>query len=102
MSSILSASKLRLSLTVLCRFMWRRGRKEPKTPLIGAWSLALAVTLEKLDRSQHFTQPPAHYTEASLVKALEEQGNHAPVPMRQRLPPLLPEDTWQKKIKTFT
>ena len=24
--------------------------------------------------SQHFTQPPAHYTEASLVKALEEQG----------------------------
>lgn len=24
--------------------------------------------------AQHFTQPPAHYTEASLVKALEEQG----------------------------
>lgn len=24
--------------------------------------------------SQHFTQPPAHYTEASLVKALEELG----------------------------
>ncbi len=24
--------------------------------------------------SQHFTQPPAHYTEASLVKTLEEQG----------------------------
>ena len=24
--------------------------------------------------SQHFTQPPAHYTEASLVKAMEEQG----------------------------
>ena len=23
---------------------------------------------------QHFTQPPAHYTEATLVKALEEQG----------------------------
>lgn len=26
------------------------------------------------DDKQHFTQPPAHYTEASLVKALEEQG----------------------------
>jgi len=24
--------------------------------------------------AQHFTQPPAHYTEASLVKAMEEQG----------------------------
>ncbi len=26
------------------------------------------------DAKQHFTQPPAHYTEASLVKALEEIG----------------------------
>lgn len=26
------------------------------------------------EKSQHFTQPPAHFTEASLVKALEEQG----------------------------
>lgn len=25
-------------------------------------------------KEQHFTQPPAHYTEASLVKAMEEQG----------------------------
>lgn len=30
--------------------------------------------METLNPSQHFTQPPAHYTEASLVKALEEQG----------------------------
>lgn len=29
---------------------------------------------ESFDPQQHFTQPPAHYTEASLVKALEEQG----------------------------
>ena len=27
-----------------------------------------------LEPKQHFTQPPAHYTEASLVKALEELG----------------------------
>ena len=26
------------------------------------------------DPKQHFTQPPAHYTEASLVRALEELG----------------------------
>ena len=32
------------------------------------------LELEKLESSQHFTQPPAHYTEASLVKAMEEQG----------------------------
>ena len=29
---------------------------------------------ESFDYKQHFTQPPAHYTEASLVKTLEELG----------------------------
>ena len=29
---------------------------------------------EKLDSKQSFTEPPARYTEASLVKALEEKG----------------------------
>ncbi len=32
------------------------------------------LALTNLDKSQHFTQPPAHYTEASLVKTLEELG----------------------------
>ena len=32
------------------------------------------LTKEEFDSKQHFTQPPAHYTEASLVKALEELG----------------------------
>lgn len=32
------------------------------------------LTLDVLDPKQHFTQPPAHYTEASLVRALEELG----------------------------
>ena len=34
----------------------------------------MKLELQKLTPEQHFTQPPAHYTEASLVKALEEQG----------------------------
>ncbi|MDD6347815.1 MAG: type I DNA topoisomerase [Lachnospiraceae bacterium] len=33
-----------------------------------------ALSLTSLDPEQHFTQPPAHFTEASLVKALEEKG----------------------------
>ena len=32
------------------------------------------LNLKKLEEKQHFTQPPAHFTEASLVKVLEEQG----------------------------
>ncbi|MCC8140920.1 MAG: type I DNA topoisomerase [Lachnospiraceae bacterium] len=32
------------------------------------------LSLQKLDDRQHFTQPSAHYTEATLVKTLEELG----------------------------
>lgn len=32
------------------------------------------LVLEQFDKKQHFTQPPAHFTEASLVRALEELG----------------------------
>ena len=41
---------------------------------LGNMEKGSVLKLEKLEPSQHFTQPPAHYTEASLVKALEEQG----------------------------
>ena len=33
-----------------------------------------ALTKEKLESKQHFTQPPPRYSEASLIKALEENG----------------------------
>jgi len=32
------------------------------------------VKLKKLDYNQHFTEPPLRYTEATIVKALEEKG----------------------------
>ncbi|MDU6630651.1 MAG: type I DNA topoisomerase, partial [Lachnoanaerobaculum sp.] len=42
--------------------------------VIGKLKVGDELKLEKLLDVQHFTQPPAHFTEASLVKALEEQG----------------------------
>ena len=33
-----------------------------------------SVKLKELTGNQHFTQPPAHFTEASLIKTLEETG----------------------------
>ncbi|MDP2586574.1 MAG: topoisomerase C-terminal repeat-containing protein, partial [Candidatus Komeilibacteria bacterium] len=33
-----------------------------------------AVTTEKIESLQHFTEPPARYSEATLIKALEEYG----------------------------
>ena len=34
----------------------------------------MELKLKELKPEQHFTQPPAHYTEASLVKTMEELG----------------------------
>ena len=33
-----------------------------------------SLRLNRLDSAQHFTQPPARYTEATLIRALEERG----------------------------
>ena len=33
-----------------------------------------ALSAQKVDKEQHFTQPPPRYTEATLVKTLEERG----------------------------
>ena len=48
--------------------------KEESNALLGKLEKGMELRLGQLNSSQHFTQPPAHYTEASLVKALEEQG----------------------------
>ena len=32
------------------------------------------LTLQSTEKEQHFTQPPARYTEATLIRALEEKG----------------------------
>ena len=36
--------------------------------------VGMELNADSFEKNQHFTQPPAHYTEASLVKALEELG----------------------------
>ena len=48
--------------------------KEEEDTSIPELSIGQEVKEEKLEPKQSFTQPPARYTEASLVKALEEKG----------------------------
>lgn len=45
--------------------------EEAKLPKINEGD---AIKMKELAGNQHFTQPPARYTEASLIKALEETG----------------------------
>ena len=48
--------------------------KEENNVLLKGLDMDSVLTKESLDSKQHFTQPPAHYTEATLVKTLEELG----------------------------
>ncbi len=48
--------------------------KTENNVLLKALDESTKLSLEELEPKQHFTQPPAHYTEASLVKTMEELG----------------------------
>ena len=47
---------------------------EEKSAALPDLSEGEALKLGRTDPQQHFTQPPARYTEATLVKAMEEKG----------------------------
>lgn len=48
--------------------------KEESNVLLGSIDEQTVLSLKELDAKQHFTQPLPHFTEASLVKTLEEHG----------------------------
>lgn len=52
----------------------RDDEKEEKDITLPELKEGQEVNLKKLEPKQHFTQPPPRYTEATLVKALEEKG----------------------------
>ncbi len=68
----LSAS--RLSFDGFMSVYVQEEEKEENAPLLKGLSKDMTLDLKSLDSRQHFTQPPAHYTEAALVKTLEELG----------------------------
>ncbi len=50
------------------------GQEEKDNVITGKIEAGMPLSLEKLESAQHFTQPPAHYTEASLVHTMEDLG----------------------------
>lgn len=51
--------------------VWPIKIEEKKLPILVSQE---ELDLEKLDKIQHFTEPPARFTEATLIKMLEEKG----------------------------
>ena len=54
-----------------CTRIWTNASSEQQLPTVAVGQSVNAVDLRA---EQHFTKPPARYTEASLVKALEKEG----------------------------
>lgn len=48
--------------------------KESDNAVLAGLTAETSVKFNSFDYTQHFTQPPAHYTESALVKTLEELG----------------------------
>ena len=59
------------------------------------------VTTESITPNQHFTQPPARYTEASLIKAMEEKGIGRPSTYAPTISTILDRDYVEKDKKAL-
>ncbi|SHE32601.1 type I DNA topoisomerase [Caloramator proteoclasticus] len=72
--------------------------KEAKLPEI---NINDVLSLINLDSKQHFTQPPARYTEATLVKVLEEKGIGRPSTYAPIISTILERGYVEKEKKYF-
>ncbi len=68
-----SASKLAFD-GFMSVYISEEDKEEAGNVLLNKLDSESKLKLSNLDSTQHFTQPPAHFTEAALVKAMEEQG----------------------------
>ncbi len=69
-----TASASRISFDGFLSVYVQEEEKEGDSRLLKNLGKDTPLSMKELDGKQHFTQPPAHYTEAALVKTLEELG----------------------------
>ena len=69
-----SSSSLKFSGYTAVYEEGRDEEKEEKESPLPALREGETLELKDFSRDQHFTQPPAHYTDATLIRTMEEQG----------------------------
>ena len=72
---------------------------EDEELLLPSLELNEKLKKEKIETKQSFTEPPARYTEASIVKALEEKGIGRPSTYAPTISTILDRDYIQKEQK---
>ncbi|MFA7572346.1 MAG: type I DNA topoisomerase [Lutispora sp.] len=69
-----AGSTIRFSGFMLVYTEGKDSKEEDKDVILPELSEGKVLKLKKLEPKQHFTEPPLRYTEATLVKVLEEKG----------------------------
>lgn len=72
--------------------------KETQLPPLEA---GMTAKVKEIVPNQHFTQPPARYTEASLIKALEENGIGRPSTYSATITTIVSRDYVRRESKTL-
>lgn len=75
--------------------------EEEKESQLPALEEGMTVKAKEILANQHFTQPPARFTEASLIKALEENGIGRPSTYSATITTLVSRDYVKRQSKTL-
>lgn len=74
---------------------------EEKSSQLPPLEQGMPVRCKELQKNQHFTQPPARYTEASLIKTLEENGIGRPSTYAATITTLTGREYVRREAKTL-
>lgn len=75
--------------------------EEEKSTQLPPLEKDMPVKCKELKKNQHFTQPPARYTEASLIKALEEYGIGRPSTYAATITTITSREYVKRETKTL-
>ncbi len=75
--------------------------EEEKSTQLPPLEKDMPVKCKEIKKNQHFTQPPARYTEASLIKALEEYGIGRPSTYAATITTITSREYVKREAKTL-
>ena len=81
--------------------VYDESHKDDESKLMPAIAKGDAVSLEEILPQQHFTQPPARYSEAGLIKTLEERGIGRPSTYAPIIDTIIARNYVEKNDKQF-
>lgn len=79
----------------------KQGEKSEAGKPLPVFAEGDTLTADKIEPAQHFTQPPARYTEASLIRAMEEKGIGRPSTYAPTIATIIDRDYVNKENRSL-